>query len=151
MSQVVVDVSLAFKWLVSEHDSPAANTLLGRWGQQGLQVVVPSWFTCELANALHRQVWQGTTTSARATVLLRFIFYWVKVLEPQPTLAVRAMEIADQLGQPAVYDSQYVALAEHLNCELWTADERFAQVAQAVFPFVHWLGEPQTGTGQAGP
>jgi predicted nucleic acid-binding protein len=62
------------------------------------------------------------------------------------------MEIADQLGQPAVYNSQYVALAEHLICELWTADERFGRAAQTVFPFVHWLGEPtQTGTGQAGP
>jgi predicted nucleic acid-binding protein len=31
-------------------------------------------------------------------------------------------------------------LAEELDCELWTADERFWRLTRTDFPFVRWLG-----------
>ena len=50
------------------------------------------------------------------------------------------MEIASELGQGAVYDSHYLALAELLNCELWTADERFYRATATNWPNVRWIG-----------
>ncbi len=46
-----------------------------------------------------------------------------------PDLHRRAMELAQELGQGAAYDSHYLALAEILDCEMWTADERFYRSA----------------------
>lgn len=53
----------------------------------------------------------------------------------------RALELASELGQGAAYDAHYLALAEALDCELWTADERFRRAASPGFPFVHALSE----------
>jgi predicted nucleic acid-binding protein len=44
--------------------------------------------------------------------------------------AERAIEIAALTGQRASYDSHYLALAERLGCELWTADDRFRDAAR---------------------
>ncbi len=41
-------------------------------------------------------------------------------LHETPNLHRRALELASQLKQGAVYDAHYLALAESLGCELWT-------------------------------
>ena len=53
----------------------------------------------------------------------------------------RALELASQLNQGAAYDSHYLALAETLACDLWTADQRLQRTASPLPPAVHWLGE----------
>lgn len=142
MTDVVTNVSFAFKWAVAEHDSADADAMLLAWRQRDVRVVVPCWFACELANALHQKVRSGTIRTVEATQYVRVVLELVTILDPHPEIAVRGLEIAARLGQRASYDAQYVALAERLGCELWTADRRFGHAAQAAFPFVHWLGEP---------
>ena len=65
-------------------------------------------------------------------------------LHPLPQLHSRALELASELGQGAAYDCHYLALAESLGCELWTADDRFHRAASPAFPFVHALSEVES-------
>ena len=51
------------------------------------------------------------------------------------------MELADQLQQGAVYDAHYLALAESLGCDLWTADARFSRAAGSGSVNVNWIGD----------
>lgn len=53
----------------------------------------------------------------------------------------RAFQMASSTRQSAIYDSLYLALAEALGGELWTADVRFYRVASAEFSNVRWLRE----------
>ena len=62
-------------------------------------------------------------------------------IEESRHLIPRTLELASQLGQGAVYDSHYLALAESLDCELWTADERFQRAARERFPRVRLLAD----------
>ena len=41
----------------------------------------------------------------------------------------------------AVYDAHYLALADILGCEYWTADERFYRAVLAACRNVRWIGE----------
>jgi len=38
------------------------------------------------------------------------------------------------------HDSQYLALAERLECEFWTADERLFNAIVRDFSWIRWLG-----------
>jgi predicted nucleic acid-binding protein len=51
----------------------------------------------------------------------------------------RALLLADDYKLPAAYDGYYVALAENLGCDLWTADERLLRRLSGRAPFVKAL------------
>jgi predicted nucleic acid-binding protein len=57
-------------------------------------------------------------------------------------LAYRALDISGQIGAGRAYDSMYVALAEHIGCDLWTGDECLYNGAHSRFTFIRWVGEP---------
>ena len=61
-------------------------------------------------------------------------------LHRPPNLHARALEIASQFKQGAAYDSHYLALAEIVGCELWTADERFFRAASPSVDNLRWIG-----------
>jgi predicted nucleic acid-binding protein len=140
-SVVVVDASLALKWVLIETHSGEALLLLTEWAQSGLQPVVPSWFACEVANVLYQRVRGGQVTSAEAQTALDAVLALVVVYGDEPADARRAIEIAEEAGEKATYDSQYAALAERLRCELWTADDRYRDAVRGVVSGVHSLSE----------
>jgi len=61
---------------------------------------------------------------------------------PGPGFHERALYWAERLEQSKGYDAQYLALADRLRAELWTADRRLANGAkQAGAAWVRWIGE----------
>jgi len=53
----------------------------------------------------------------------------------------QALALADALDLAATYDAHYLALAEHLGCELWTDDQRLMRRVASSLPFVRWIGD----------
>ena len=51
---VVVDASLALKWVVEEPYSAEAAALLGEWEQDGMQRLAPTLLGYEVTNVLYR-------------------------------------------------------------------------------------------------
>jgi predicted nucleic acid-binding protein len=138
--QVVVDASLAAKWLVNEAHSEKALTLALSWARGGVQPVAPYLMPVEVANALYRRVVRAQMTLDVAIRLLdALVESGIQLREPSG-LHRRSVELAAQLHQNAAYDSHYLALAEQLDCELWTADERFYRAASPVHGRIKWLG-----------
>ena len=140
---IVVDASLAFKWLVVEEDSEKAEAILAQWNDQGAMLAAPFFMVAEVANALHRRVIDQTLSMVEASALLDDLLSPELQLElHSPSgLHKRGLELASQLNQSAVYDCIYLALAEGLSGELWTADERFYRAASLQFSNVRWLRE----------
>ena len=56
---VVVDASLAVKWLVEEDDSDKAHAALQSWVAQDITRIALPLMPFEVANALHRRVLRG--------------------------------------------------------------------------------------------
>ena len=136
-----MDASLAFKWLVREENSDQAQAISRSWANDGVQTAAPHLLPVEVANALHRRVMLGELNVEDAVRLLQHLLASGIELREDPNLHGRAMQIAGQLRQGAVYDAHYLALADILGCEYWTADERFYRAAAPINQRVRWIGE----------
>ena len=132
---------MVVKWLALERDSHIAYELLGYWTSDDVQIAAPYFMLAEVTNALHRKVEKGESSVAEAQMLLRRLDSYGIQLWESLELHERSIELANLLREGAAYDVHYLALAEHLDCNLWTADERFYRVASAAGGNVRWLGE----------
>jgi predicted nucleic acid-binding protein len=75
----------------------------------------------------------------------------VRLSSPR-ALFTRAWELATELRRPQVYDSFYLATAELLHTQLWTADERFYNAAVGRFEDrIRLLGSLSLDNQTAGP
>lgn len=138
---VVVDASLAVKWLVNETHTDQAFVLARRWVGSDTQPVAPYLMPVEVANALNKRISRRELSLESAVRLMgSLLVSGIQFREPVD-LNVRALELAVQLEQSAVYDAHYLALAVTLDCGLWTADERFYRSAKVSYPRIHWIGE----------
>ena len=70
---VVVDASLAFKWLVSEEHSDRARAISRLWANEGIQAAAPYLMTVDVTNSLHRRVVRGELTVEDAVRLLEYL------------------------------------------------------------------------------
>ena len=137
---VVVDASLALKWVVPVEDSETAQHLWVRWQDAGQSLIGPPIFRPEITNALYQMVRRAVIQAGEADEALSALLPVVTIHEPEQ-LYRRALTIAVELGVGATYDALYVALAEAEGCDLWTADRRLVRAAQRSFPQVRWIGE----------
>ena len=95
----------------------------------------------QLANALHRRVLRQEVTQETAIRLMESLLASGIELREASDLHRRALILAGRLRQNAVYDAHYLALAETLQCEFWTADEKFYRAAATTMGNVRWVGE----------
>jgi predicted nucleic acid-binding protein len=138
---VVVDASLALKWVLAEPDSGAVVLLLNSWTNEGIDVIAPALFAYEVTNTLHRQVVLGKLTYKEARRGLTDLFLSGVLLRfsPYEDISAQAMEFAHNLQLPATYDAHYLALAWRENCKYWTADTRLWNAVKGKLPWVHWF------------
>ena len=138
---VVVDASLAVKWLIDEDYSDLAKSLAQSWAAQGIRLSAPQLLPYEVSNALHRRVVSGGITIDMASQLLDSLATRQIQLFPSNEFRVQALQLATRLNQRAIYDSHYLALAQALDCEFWTADERFYRSASPNLANIRLISE----------
>ena len=138
---VVVDASFATMWAIPEPSSERALALAEEWAGSATGLLAPCLLVSEVTNALYKRVVRRELTLLEAQRALDVVLGFSIEIREEPGLAHRAMEWASRLGQPAAYDTQYLALAEINRCECWTGDRRFFRAARATAPWVRWVGE----------
>jgi predicted nucleic acid-binding protein len=120
--RIVIDASVAVKWVIDEPGSEAAVALCDQ------ELIAPALWLAEAANALwrHARIGEigGDEAAAHFAELLKAP---VASLPIEPYLE-RARELAMEIGHP-VYDCIYLALALHHRTHVVTADRRFAEAA----------------------
>jgi predicted nucleic acid-binding protein len=125
---VVVDTSLVLKWIYNESDSNKALALLARWTSERVVIRAPVLLAYEATNSLFQKVRNDKFTIDAAKESLTDVILKGLVFDFSSPLAIsiRAMELA---------------LAEHVGCELWTADAKMWKVVKDQFDWVHWIGD----------
>jgi len=122
--RIVIDASVALKWVLDEAGSEAAAALRDH------ELIAPALWLVEAANALWRNVRMGYLTNDEAAErLAELLNAPVASLAMEPYLE-QALTLATEIGHP-VYDCLYLALALHHGTHVVTADHRFASAASA--------------------
>jgi|SRR6476469_7956689 len=140
---ICVDASIVFKWLVpaDEERVELANALLEEQLEYDQDVIAPPLVWSEIANTLHRRVITERATLEWADNTLAD-FLELPVITPQYSGLYRdALQIASRYRLPAIYDAQYVALAQYTGCDFWTDGHKLIRAVQPELPLVRALSE----------
>jgi len=135
----VVDASVVVDLVAPnvEADAPARLLMKGL-AAAGVGVLAPALVWLETSNALltgiRRGRWDGLAADAASARLDRMPIRSADV----PADKERAFELARRYDNWPVYDMVYVALAERLGTEFYTADERL-RARLAHLPWVRGL------------
>ncbi len=139
---IVVDASLAVKWMVREADTPAALAFLAA-SENAL--AAPDYFFVEVAGAIVRRANERLSSRADADLAIET---WSKALGRRIVVGHAVTSdrltagsiLALDLGHP-LKGCLYLALAIEFGCELATCDARFARKASAKWSNVRLLGD----------
>lgn len=118
MTPVVVDASVALKWVVEEEDSDAAVDLARN------ELWAPDLLKVECANALWAKARRGELDHAEVVERSDALNTVPMTLVPQKEVLDDAVRLALALEHP-VYDCLYLALAVRHETYVVTADRRF--------------------------
>ena len=137
---VVVDASLALKWVLEEEYTEEALALRNQWRVTGQAVIAPSIFRSEVTNALHQSCRHGHLSRSDAAEALDILLSLVAIRDPIE-LYSRALVLAGDMALGSTYDALYVALAESEGCDMWTADQRLVRSIQTLLPQIRDVTE----------
>ncbi len=142
MSYWVVDANIAVNTATNMTDS--LERFWERIDHEQLTPCAPRLWVSETTSAIRFLLSQKELTPDEAEEAIRTIHgLRVEIVNEDEELSLRALELAGKLGQSKAYDAFYLALAEKLVAEFWTADERLYNRSQKdlKLSWVHWIGE----------
>ena len=123
---LIVDASVAVKWVVEEHLRDRARTLL----DDAHELCAPDFVLVESASALFKKAKKQEISPDQASEGAAAIARYFNILHPAAELVERSMKIAFELDH-SVYDCLYLACAEAWGGVVVTADHRFEAKASA--------------------
>jgi predicted nucleic acid-binding protein len=115
---LVIDASIAVKWVVDEEGTSDALAL-----RHKARLIAPDLLVAEYANILWKKVQRAELSSEEAHVGARLLQGAEIELIPMLPLLDVTTSLAIALDHPA-YDCAYLALAVERDCQFVTADER---------------------------
>lgn len=138
-SLVCIDASLVVRMISSCTYGLPAWELWRTWHETDIRPAAPTLLFYEVSNALRRYVVHGTLLPEDADEGLEAALALGIQLFGDPDLHRRALRLASVLELPAAYDAHYLALAERLNAEFWTADRRLFLAASETLSSIRLL------------
>lgn len=126
---VVVDASVALKWVVTEDGSDAANEILDRALTAECTLAAPEHLLGEVGNGLRKRVAQQVLSPGDALAAFDSIGQLGLELIAGPDRWQRTLRSALDWGL-TTYDALYLLLAQDLATDLITADGRLLESAR---------------------
>jgi predicted nucleic acid-binding protein len=138
---VVVDANILIaSGLADEPLHTQANQILSAWYTTKEPLTAPRLFRSEITAVVRKAVYQQRITPEQGRVMLARLLVYPVEFHEDTDLLKEAYELAVRFNRPRAYETQYLALAERLGCEFWTADERLVNSTQGQFSRIRWLG-----------
>ncbi len=103
---------------------------LDAWQRKQVEVVVPTLWAYEIAEGIKTAVDKGFLSLGKGFLAIEAIFsLGYKRVHPTVELSKMSLAWSRTLGLAKTDEGQYLALAEMLAAEFWTADEKLVTLA----------------------
>jgi predicted nucleic acid-binding protein len=138
----VVDANLSLALVLATPYSGQAQALWERWRGSQAVVFAPDLWAYEVTSALRKaMVVTGMGLPEAEARLETLTQLGLHLVPPTPQMDRSALRWAHRLGQTVAYDAHYLALAEFLGCDFWTADRRLVAALGPEVRWAHWAGD----------
>lgn len=128
-SSLCVDANLVIR-LIADPKDEAVRQMWEQWDAEHRQIATPTLLYYEVSNALYRYQRAGMISSSVVRMALKAALALPVRLYGDEELHRRALALAERFSLPAAYDAHYLALADWLGGEFWTADPRLFPAQQ---------------------
>ena len=135
---LVVDASVAVKWVLPEDGTPEALRIQQRYQDEEIDLIAPYLVVSEVANVLWKRERRGDLSADAARHCLQEFLRNSPVLLDSAAVSTSALGLA-LAHDRSFYDCLYLAWALEEQCSLITADERFFRVLGPTFPCIRSL------------
>ncbi|HFE67055.1 MAG TPA: PIN domain-containing protein [Chloroflexi bacterium] len=128
---LVFDASYAVRIVTDHKDRPVCKALMERQLDEGYVFYAPSLWLYEVTSTINKLARFGELTETEGLAALKSASTLnAQLVMPDETMALQAFHWTRQLNRAAAYDSFYLALAQQLSCDLWTADKRLVNAVR---------------------
>lgn len=107
------------------------------WANEQREFVAPTLLYYETTNVIHQYYRLNKISAQKAQESQAFILSIPLQLFGDTNLHQKALRLSRQFALSATYDAHYLAVAEMLEAELWTADKKLFKVVSQQFSFIH--------------
>ncbi len=130
MAAYVVDASVVIQYAIVQEQTPEARSLVARMYEVD-KLHIPEFCLLECTNVVWKQVRFYGLPPTNAEEIIQELLRLPFQVESVSHLLSNALQIG-LAHQLAVYDSLYIALAEHLSLPLVTVDDRQSVAATEI-------------------
>jgi predicted nucleic acid-binding protein len=138
IDQLVVDSSVAVKWVANEPYSAEARRILSDYQAGQITLLAPDLIHAEVGNIIWKKHTLQGIAEADAQQMLDAYRALPLAVIPIATLLDSAYRLAVAYRR-TVYDMLYVALSTQMGCQFVTADERLVNAIGTAFPNIIWI------------
>jgi predicted nucleic acid-binding protein len=130
MITIVIDANIALSYLIPLPYSDLAIQQIQRWQMEQAHIVVPALWRYEVLSGLRKAWFNGWLTFEQVGLALSALKdLSFDQIDSDAETNLQILRWAERIGQMVVYDATYLALADRLGAEFWTADRRLANAA----------------------
>ncbi len=134
---VCIDASFFTRTLLPDERDPEVDRQWTALLSDDAAIVAPTLFPWECSNAVLQAMRRGRIAVPRAErALLDITRARVALVSIEEHLIYVWQSFVTRYDMPAVYDATYLAVADMLGCELWTADRRLYRTVGHALPWV---------------
>ena len=138
-TRVIVDASFTLKMLLPNRLQPRLQAQMEEWQEKDIPLFAPTLWLYEVTSTLAKWVHFRQISEETAEMFLDLALgLEISMIAPEESLCRNALRWTYRLKRASAYDSFYIALAESLHGELWTADRKLVRAVGQ--DWIHYAG-----------
>ncbi len=141
-ADIVVDSGFVYLTLLPNPQQSKLRQTINTWQETGIILHAPSLWHYEFVSTITKAVHFKQLNRAEAEAILELgNIFDIQFYLPDAELNRAAFDWTLKLQRANAYDSFYLALAQQLQCEFWTVDQRLYRAVNTAW--IHYAGPEQ--------